>query len=96
MVSGEQVNYTYDALNRLAAAQTSPNSSVIQWGQSFTYDGFGNLTNVTATAGSAPQYSANPSTRRTMRSAARTPMETCSVPRAAPAMPPTGTMTKTG
>jgi RHS repeat-associated protein len=59
LISGEQVNYTYDALNRLATAETSPNSNVTQWGQSFTYDGFGNLTNVNVIAGSAPTYSAN-------------------------------------
>ena len=59
MISGEQVNFTYDALNRLATAQTSANSNVTQWGQSFTYDGFGNLTNVNVTQGSAPTYPAN-------------------------------------
>jgi RHS repeat-associated protein len=59
MISGEQVNFTYDALNRLASAATSSNPSVTQWGQSFTYDGFGNLTNVSVTQGSAPTYSAN-------------------------------------
>jgi YD repeat-containing protein len=35
MISGEQVNYAYDALNRLASAQTQSNS----WGQSFTFLG---------------------------------------------------------
>src|SRR5579885_1011120 len=60
VVSGEQVNYTYDALNRLATAMTSDNPNVAQWGQSFTYDGFGNLTNVNVIKGSAPIYSANP------------------------------------
>ena len=60
LVSGEQVNYTYDALNRLATAMTSDNPNVAQWGQSFTYDGFGNLTNVNVIKGSAPIYSANP------------------------------------
>jgi YD repeat-containing protein len=60
LISGEQVNYTYDALNRLATAETSPNSNVTQWGQSFTFDGFGNLTNVNVIGtGSAPTYSAN-------------------------------------
>src|SRR5579883_2032351 len=54
VVSGEQVNYTYDALNRLATAMTSDNPNVAQWGQSFTYDGFGNLTNVNVIKGSAP------------------------------------------
>jgi hypothetical protein len=59
MISGEQLNFTYDALNRLATAQTSPNSNVTRWGQSFAYDGFGNLTNVNVTQGSAPTYSGN-------------------------------------
>src|SRR5579883_1016969 len=54
LVSGEQVNYTYDALNRLATAMTSDNPNVAQWGQSITYDGFGNLTNVNVIKGSAP------------------------------------------
>jgi hypothetical protein len=37
--SGEQVNYTYDSLNRLTSAVTTGP----QWGQSFSYDGFGKL-----------------------------------------------------
>ena len=53
-ISGETVVYTYDALNRLASA-TATNSS---WGQSYQYDGFGNLTNQNVTAGSAPAYTA--------------------------------------
>ena len=53
-LSGETVQYTYDALNRLASATATNNS----WGQSYQYDGFGNLTNQTVTAGSAPMYSA--------------------------------------
>jgi len=49
-VSGEEVNYTYDSLNRLTqAATTGP-----QWGLSYTYDGFGNLWNQTLTKGSGP------------------------------------------
>ncbi|MBV9399757.1 MAG: RHS repeat-associated core domain-containing protein, partial [Bryobacterales bacterium] len=43
LVSGEQVSYTYDALNRLASAASNQS-----WSQSFSYDGFGNLTNVNA------------------------------------------------
>jgi YD repeat-containing protein len=58
-ISGEQVNYTYDTLNRLITAATSSSD----WGQSFTYDGFGNLTNVGVTKGSPPSmttsYDAN-------------------------------------
>ena len=33
-----------DALGRLMQAVTSDNPNVTQWGQSFTYDGFGKLT----------------------------------------------------
>jgi YD repeat-containing protein len=51
-LSGEQVVYTYDALNRLASAQATNNS----WGQSYSYDGFGNLTDQNVIAGSAPAY----------------------------------------
>ena len=49
-LSNETVNYTYDALNRLSSA-TATNSA---WGQSFTYDGFGNMTDKNQTVGSAP------------------------------------------
>ncbi|MCX6633446.1 MAG: hypothetical protein NTW28_38105 [Candidatus Solibacter sp.] len=61
-VAGETVNYTYDALNRLAAAGATNGT----WGQAFTYDGFGNLTGKTATAGSPPTMSASfdPATNR--------------------------------
>ena len=53
-ISGETIQYTYDSLNRLASAQSTSGS----WGQSYSYDGFGNLTGQTVTAGSAPAYSA--------------------------------------
>jgi RHS repeat-associated protein len=53
VVSGETVTYTYDSLNRLASAT----SSTPNWGQSFGYDGFGNLNNVAVTKGSAPTLS---------------------------------------
>ena len=46
-LSGEQVVYTYDSLKRLIEAQTAPAT----WGQSFGYDGFGNLLTKTPTAG---------------------------------------------
>ena len=51
-MSGETVTYTYDSLNRLASA-----GSGSTWGDSYTYDGFGNLTAKTVTAGSAPTLS---------------------------------------
>jgi YD repeat-containing protein len=52
-VLGETVNYTYDSLNRLSTAQATSNA----WGQSFTYDVNGNLTQAQATVGSAPYFS---------------------------------------
>jgi RHS repeat-associated protein len=55
--SGETVTYTYDALNRLVTAATQSTFST-PWGQSYGYDGFGNLTNVSVTQGSAPTLSA--------------------------------------
>jgi RHS repeat-associated protein len=53
LVSGEKLAYTYDALNRLASAQTTQTGGT-QWGQSYNYDGFGNLTDQNVTLGSAP------------------------------------------
>ncbi len=53
-VSGENVSYTYDSLNRLIAAATSGTTGV-QWGDSYSYDGFGNLTSKVVTKGTAPQ-----------------------------------------
>ncbi|HUP04205.1 MAG TPA: RHS repeat-associated core domain-containing protein [Bryobacteraceae bacterium] len=52
-VSGEQVNYTYDSLLRLTGASTTGP----QWGEAYSYDGFGNLTAKTPTLGSAPALS---------------------------------------
>ena len=49
-VSGEEVTYQYDSLNRLISAQTTGP----EWGQSFGYDGFGNLLSQTVTKGYAP------------------------------------------
>jgi YD repeat-containing protein len=55
-VTGENVSYTYDSLNRLIAAATTGTSGV-QWGDSYTYDGFGNLTSKVPTKGAAPPAS---------------------------------------
>ncbi len=57
----ETVNYTYDSLNRLSNAAATSGA----YSQSYTYDGFGNLTSKSA-AGSYPAYSAsfNPATNR--------------------------------
>ncbi len=52
-LSAETVEYTYDALNRLATAETTGP----QWGLQFSYDGFGNRTNQTVTKGSGPTHS---------------------------------------
>jgi RHS repeat-associated protein len=54
-VLGETVNYSYDSLNRLSLAQATNNV----WGQSFGYDGFGNMTSKTPTVGSAPSFGAS-------------------------------------
>jgi RHS repeat-associated protein len=54
-VLGQTVNYTYDSLNRLATAQATNGA----WGQSYSYDGFGNLTAKTVTAGTAINFSAS-------------------------------------
>ena len=51
-VTGEQVVYVYDSLNRLASAAATSSA----WGQSYAYDGFGNLTDQNVIAGSAPAY----------------------------------------
>lgn len=52
-LSGEEVNYQYDGLQRLiSAATTGP-----EWGQSFSYDGFGNRTAANVTKGTAPSSS---------------------------------------
>ena len=61
-MSGEQVSYGYDSLNRLISASASSGA----WGQSFTYDGFGNLLQKTVTQGSAPTLSVavDPATNR--------------------------------
>jgi RHS repeat-associated protein len=62
-LSGETVAYAYDSLNRLASATSSVNPG---WGQSYAYDGFGNLTNQTVTKGTAPTLSVSydPATNR--------------------------------
>jgi RHS repeat-associated protein len=55
-VTGENVSYTYDSLNRLIAAATTNGAGPI-WGNSYSYDGFGNLTSKTVTQGTAPSAS---------------------------------------
>jgi RHS repeat-associated protein len=61
VISGEQVTYQYDSLKRLIQAQTV----AAGWGQSFGYDGWGNLLTKTPTAGhtgTGMSLSVNPST----------------------------------
>ena len=55
-----------DALGRLMQAVTSDNPNVTQWGQSFTYDGFGNLTQKNVIKNQAPSLSVivDPATNR--------------------------------
>jgi len=50
VISGEEVNYTYDTLNRLLTASTTSAA----WGLSFGYDGFGNKLSQPVTKGSGP------------------------------------------
>ena len=57
-VTGENVSYTYDAVNRLTGA-----SAGSMWGETYSYDGFGNLTGKNVTQPPAPtlgvSYDAN-------------------------------------
>ncbi len=55
-VTGENVSYTYDAVNRLTGA-----SAGSMWGETYSYDGFGNLTgkNVTQAPTLGLSYDAN-------------------------------------
>ena len=46
------MTYAYDLLNRLQSASTTAGPS--PWGQSYAYDGFGNLTDQNVTQGTAP------------------------------------------
>jgi RHS repeat-associated protein len=67
--SGEEVQYTYDSLNRLISGITTAASDATgntPWGQNYSYDGFGNLTAKTVSKGSAPtmSVSVNPATNR--------------------------------
>ncbi len=59
VLSGEQVTYQYDSLTRLTQAQTMAPGG---WGQSFGYDGLGNL--VVENADGQPYGYRNVSERR--------------------------------
>lgn len=65
-ITGEEVSYSYDSLQRLiAAATTGPD-----WGLSFTYDGFGNLTQRTVTKGAAPSGNPGQYTKKSFKTSA--------------------------
>jgi YD repeat-containing protein len=55
-VSGETITYTYDSLNRLLTANGSG------WGEQYTFDAFGNLTEKMITSGSGPSLNVNVNT----------------------------------
>lgn len=57
--NGRSVSYTYDALARLVAATTVGSANYSQWGLSWAYDPYGNRTDQTVTAGTAPSNSVN-------------------------------------
>jgi len=61
-ISGETINYTYDALKRLTEAISTPRSGspVAAWTQQFQYDGFGNLTAKIQTGVTNPVPAVNP------------------------------------
>ncbi len=54
--------FTYDALNRIASAQSQATSGANCWGNNYTIDPWGNLTNKTVTKCSAETLSAAPAT----------------------------------
>jgi RHS repeat-associated protein len=57
-IIGETVNYTYDSLSRLSSAAATNGA----WNQSYTYDGFGNLTTKMHNGGYAFQLAFDPAT----------------------------------
>ena len=59
-VTGENVSYTYDSLNRLIAAA----STGVKWSESYSYDGFGNMTGKTSTMGTGANPQVDPYTNR--------------------------------
>jgi RHS repeat-associated protein len=54
-ITGEDVSYQYDSLNRLVHAETVDAA----WGTTYTYDGWGNLTNKRRTKGTPPELAIN-------------------------------------
>ena len=68
-VSGETISYQYDALKRLLSASSSPNTggTPAAWAQSYSYDGFGNLTGKTL-GGTTAAIPVDPATNRLVNS----------------------------
>ena len=60
-VTGENVSYTYDSLNRLIAAA---NTTGVQWSESYSYDGFGNMTSKASTRGTPATPQVDSTTNR--------------------------------
>jgi hypothetical protein len=56
-VTGETINYAYDTLNRLISASGAGNPGLGTWGETFTFDGFGNLTDKNATGNATSWHS---------------------------------------
>lgn len=55
--TGRSQSFTYDNLNRLASAQSAATSGADCWGNSYGYDRYGNLLNVTVTKCTAQNLS---------------------------------------
>lgn len=69
VLSGETITYQYDTLNRLIQAAGNGDSSGA-WSQTFSYDGFGNLTQKTASNAPAVSIAVDPLTNRVQAGAA--------------------------
>src|SRR5262249_2182589 len=54
-ITGENPDYNNHVGDRRTSDQTEGTTGV-QWGQAYAYDGYGNLTDKTATKGSAPTF----------------------------------------
>jgi len=62
----ETVSYSYDGLERLTSASSTPisGSTPTAWTQTYGYDGFGNLTSKVLNGGSNTAPSVDPTTNR--------------------------------
>jgi RHS repeat-associated protein len=70
-VSGETIAYQYDALKRVSSASSTPNvgNTPAAWRQTFSYDGFGNLTGRTALNGVVSAIPVNAAANQLMNQA---------------------------